>query len=421
MFTPIHWTVTSVEYTVSLGRGFICKAVNNLVMQTGKRTYKPGESWSAPLPDLDSRSTLILAFGDPSVADDPRPIRDLLQRYPNSHLLGCSTSGQIVSDSIVDGGLCALFMRFEHARIRLAQAAVHTFADSRHAGARIGRDLCGKDLSGVFVLSDGIKVNGAQLIDGLRSELPDSVPVTGGLAGDADRFERTWICADGEPMIEHVAAVGIYGRNVNLWHGSKGGWDVFGPERVITHSRDNVLYELDHMPALQIYEKYLGDKAKELPSSALLFPLSLFLPERKDTVVRTILGISREDQSMTFAGDMPEGARVQLMHANFENLIDGAAQASHMIPHDDPDVTAVCIPISCVGRRLVLRHRAEDELEEVLAALPWCDHYVGFYSYGEISPVVGSSCELHNQTMTLTIIGETEAAPVAPDPATTTA
>lgn len=376
-------------------------------MRTATRTYKPGEGWTEPLPEMDSPNALILVFGDTAIADDPTPIRELRERYPTGHVLGCSTSGQIVEDAIEDGGLVALILAFEHTQLRAASTPVESTNDSRSAGARLGRELHAPDLSGVFVLSDGLKVNGAQLVQGLRDELPEGVCVTGGLAGDADRFERTWVCADGEPASGRVGAVGLYGEHARIWHGSQGGWDVFGPERRITKSSDNVLYELDHRPALEIYEQYLGDKAKELPASALLFPLAISTPESQRPLVRTVLSVSREDRSMTFAGDMPEGATAQLMRANFEDLVDGAAQASAMIPVCDPGLVAACVPISCVGRRLVLRHRAEDELEEVISSLSWCEGHVGFYSYGEISPITGSSCELHNQTMTLTIFSET--------------
>ena len=72
-----------------------------------------------------------------------------------------------------------------------------------------------------------------------------------------------------------MVAVGLYGEHVKLGHGSKGGWDTFGPERIVTKSDGNVLYELDDKPALALYKEYLGDRAAGLPGSALLFPLAL--------------------------------------------------------------------------------------------------------------------------------------------------
>jgi hypothetical protein len=264
------------------------------------------------------------------------------------------------------------------------------------------------DLRGVIVISDGLGVNGSELLRGLSAILPPSVVVTGGLAGDGARFTRTWILHEGAPVSGRVSAVGLYGERIEIGHGSKGGWDIFGPERVVTRATGNVLYELDGRPALDLYKEYLGELAAGLPANALLFPLSLRRSHTEETrLVRTILGISDADRSMTFAGDIPAGSLVQLMRANFDRLIDGAAEAARLTRGSSPfDSQSLTIAVSCVGRRLALGERAEEEVEAVLDTLPAGAHLVGFYSYGEISPYASGRCELHNQTMTLTQLRE---------------
>jgi hypothetical protein len=143
------------------------------------------------------------------------------------------------------------------------------------------------------------------------------VVVTGGLAGDGDRFQQTWIITDGTPHSGFVCAAGLYGEQIRIGHGSMGGWDIFGPERTVTRSDGNVLYELDGRPALELYKEYLGERASGLPATGLLFPLSLRTDSSNgESIVRTILAVDEESQSMTFAGDIPEGARAQLMKAN---------------------------------------------------------------------------------------------------------
>ncbi len=238
--------------------------------------------------------------------------------------------------------------------------------------------------------------------------LDDSVVVTGGLAGDGDRFESTWVIDKGKPVSGIVSAVGLYGDAVKLGHGSQGGWDMFGPERVVTRSSANVLYELDGKPALKLYKEYLGERASGLPATALLFPLSLReTREDERRVVRTVLSIDEDEQSMTFAGDLPEGSLAQLMRANFDRLVDGAAGASLSAAGMVGDGSNVLsIAISCVGRRLVLGERTEEEVEAALENLPTGCRQIGFYSYGEISPYASGHCDLHNQTMTLTAISE---------------
>jgi hypothetical protein len=190
--------------------------------------------------------------------------------------------------------------------------------------------------------------------------------------------------------------------------GSLGGWDPFGPERLVTRSKGNILYEMDGRSALDLYKTYLGEHAQGLPATGLLFPLCLRTSERPTPFVRTILGIDEEERSMTFAGDVPEGAYARLMKANFDRLIDGATGAARTsmeaLGSSSPDLA---ILISCVGRKLVLKQRVEEEVEGVREVLGERPALTGFYSYGEISPFgPRTHCELHNQTMTITTFSE---------------
>jgi len=376
-------------------------------MRLSSFTHSRGNGWSvAQFPDLDSPNTLVLVFGSPSYVEDPGPLDELRRAYPRSHVLGCSTAGEIFGDSVNDDSLSVAVMKLESGSIRAEQRDVPGAEESFAVGAKLAADLLGDDLRGVFVLSDGLKVNGSELVRGLSSALPTGVALTGGLAGDGSRFGSTWIARGDKPASGVVAAVGLYGSSVKIGHGSNGGWDHFGPSRRVTRSKGNVLYELDGRPALALYKEYLGERASGLPATGLLFPLAL----RQDLddpspVVRTILAVDEATQSMTFAGDIPEGSLAQLMRANFDRLVDGAYGAAHMIPHDvHGDVLAIAI--SCVGRRLVLGERVEEEVEATLGALPQSTQQIGFYSYGEISPYANGRCDLHNQTMTLTTISE---------------
>jgi hypothetical protein len=277
---------------------------------------------------------------------------------------------------------------------------------SLRSGRELGNALAADDLRAVFLLSDGLKVNGTDLVGGLGEIVPDAT-ITGGLAGDGDRFERTWTLVDGKPVSGFVTAVGLYGEKVQVGHGSRGGWDRFGPERVVTRSQGNVLFELDGEPALELYKAYLGELASGLPATGLLFPLALRANhEDEKQLVRTILSVDEGAQSLVFAGDIPEGHRAQLMQANFDRLVSGAEVAAERALVPDVPGPYLTIAISCVGRRLVLGERTEDELEAVRHVLPDDNHQVGFYSYGEISPYTSGSCDLHNQTMTLTVVAE---------------
>ncbi|MGB0712202.1 MAG: FIST signal transduction protein [Gammaproteobacteria bacterium] len=376
-------------------------------MQIESFSYRDG-AWSGMPSAMDSSNTLLVVFGGARFLDEPGPIAELHAAFPQSLLMGCSSAGEISGVEVNDDSLSVAAVRFESSRIRLASAVLDDADRSAEAGAELARALRDEGLKGVFVLSEGLSVNGTELVRGINANLAENVVVTGGLAGDGARFERTWVIHDGRPVSGRAVAVGFYGDRVQIGHGSKGGWDIFGPQRQVTRSEGNVLFELDGKPALGLYKDYLGELADELPASGLRFPLALRdAADAERELVRTILAVDEETQSMTFAGDIPQGAYAQLMRANFDHLVDGAEEAALMTRAASGDGPMLAIAISCVGRRMVLGERTEDEVEATLDIFPEGTHQIGFYSYGELSPYASGSCDLHNQTMTLTTVRET--------------
>jgi hypothetical protein len=375
-------------------------------MELAAFRYAQG-AWSQAFPDLDSENTLVLAFAAPGFRERPQPFAALKNAFPRSAIIGCSTSGEIDDTRIRDESVSVAAVKFGGTRVRHAATKLTGAKESFDAGVRVADALSAADLRAVIVLSEGLNVNGSELVRGLNSRLPDSVVVTGGLAGDGDRFGQTFVVADGAVETNGVVAVGLYGDAVRVGHGSKGGWDTFGPERVVTRAEGNVLYTLDDRPALALYKEYLGDRAAGLPGSALLFPLALRSSmEDQNSVVRTVLSVDETKQSMTFAGDIPTGYYAKLMRANFDRLILGAAAAGGAAALREHHGPTLSIAISCVGRRLVLGERTEEETEAALDVLPPGTQQIGFYSYGEISPHTTGRCDLHNQTMTLTVLSE---------------
>lgn len=354
------------------------------------------------------RPNLLLVFGGRTAIGEQPLIEDLLARFPGAGLAGCSTAGDILGTEVSDEGLTATALEFEATRVLVAAEPATDAGSSRAAGARLAARLAAPDLAHLLVLSEGVHVNGSELVRGLEASLPPGVAVSGGLAGDGARFERTSVRWGSEISSSALVGVGLYGERLRVGHGSLGGWDPFGPERRITRSEGNVLYEFDGRPALDLYRLYLGEHARGLPATGLLFPLSL-RPERGGPgVVRTILAIDEERRSLIFAGDVPEGQLARLMKANFDRLIDGAIGAAGLALEGSgerrPDFALL---ISCIGRKMILQQRIEEEVEGVREVLGAACALGGFYSYGEISPLrSGGTCELHNQTMTITALAE---------------
>jgi len=378
-------------------------------MKIEQRKWMRASGWMPQQADsLQKSAQLVLLFGSTALLEHQHLMEEVQQRYPGAHLMGCSTAGEICGVHVTDDSLVATAIHFEQTQVRGGSIRLETTKDSFHAGVALAQLLEPEGLVHVFILSDGLSVNGSDLVRGLMTRLPESVTVTGGLAGDGGRFEKTLVFWDGPPEKDTVAVVGFYGRHLKIGYGSLGGWDPFGPERLITRSRGNVLYELDGQSALELYKKYLGEHADGLPATGLLFPLSIRSEEGDRGVVRTILSINEQEQSLTFAGDIPEGAHGRLMKANFDRLIGGAHGAATISNRAIAPLSAeLAILISCVGRKLVLRQRVEEEVEGVQQVLGNDATLTGFYSYGEISPFTpGAQCEVHNQTMTITLFSE---------------
>lgn len=354
---------------------------------------------------------LVLAFGASDLIADAAVYNHLKSIYAHASIVSASTSGEILGESVYDNSVVVTAVQLDKTSIHAIGVNVKDFENSYLVGAHLIKQLntSDKDLAAVFVISDGTKINGSELVSGLNTLKTNKVAVTGGLAGDAARFSKTYTGLN-EPATEgNIIAVGFYGKHLNVGHGSFGGWDEFGRERIITKSHKNVLYELDGNNALDLYKEYLGPYVDELPGSALLFPLSLKVEDAEKNLVRTILSIDEYKKSMTFAGNLPEGSKVRLMKANFEKLIHASSVAAEFTKQvgNANDHNQLAILISCVGRKLILQERTFEEVEAAKKVLGNETSITGFYSYGEISPFnPGVSCELHNQTMTITTFSE---------------
>jgi len=377
-------------------------------MKLEQSRWTEAGGWEPDAPgELGASAQLVLLFGSTAIVREKKWLSEIKQVYPNAHLFGCSTAGEICGTQVFDDSLVVTAVNFAYTQMKGAKVRIDKMENSCKAGEQLAQSLEKEGLVHVFVLSDGLKINGSELVRGLTKYLPDYVSITGGLSGDGAVFRETYVLWDGEPEKDTVAVLGLYGKRLRVGYASFGGWDPFGPERLITRSKGNVLYELDGKSALVLYKKYLGEHAKGLPSTGLLFPLSVRIKEGEKGVVRTILSVNEEDQSLTFAGDVPEGYYARLMKANFDRLIDGAVEAARTSLDIIGFSPELAILISCVGRKLILKQRIEEEIEGVRDILGAQATLTGFYSYGEISPFTrGARCELHNQTMTITAFSE---------------
>ncbi len=376
-------------------------------MKVNRSVWSPSSGWThedggAAGNDVD----LALVFGATAPMLEAR-LRDIHQRYPNAYVCGGSTAGEIVGKEVRDDSVVVTAIELEKTELRTAEITIASADESLAAGKKLAGAIPHAGLVHTFVLADGLAVNGTELVRGLCSGLPAGVAATGGRAGDGERFAHTFVCAGDSVAERRIVLLAFYGEHLRVGYSAMGGWDPFGPERRITRADRNVLYDLDGTSALELYKRYLGEHAKDLPASGLMFPLTVRDPVSGESVTRAVVGIDEATQSMTFAGDVPEGAFVRLMHANFDRLVDGACAAARASQQMLGVPAELAILVSCIGRKMLLKQRVEEEVEGAVEALHPGVHTMGFYAYGELSPgAPGAACILQNQSMSVTLFAE---------------
>ena len=374
-------------------------------MKSEQIRWNETSGWSGYNALENTSRDLVLVFFDHPRCVSTEWFDELRILYPNAVIAGASSSGSVLDTVISDGDAVATAITFDRSSVRCISRHITDYPDIAVLGADLGRGLLDDSLRHVLILSDGLAVNGSELARGLSEVLPEGITITGGLAGDGTRFGTTYVIAQGAAQTGMVAAIGFYGETLRAKSGCFAGWEEFGPERVITRSNANVLYTIDDKPALELYKSYLGEFAADLPGSGLRFPISVRENTQSTPLIRTLLAVDEELQSLTFAGDVPQGNLCRLLKTNMDLLIEHAGLAAESSKIEQNDEFLV-IAVSCVGRRLVLGQLCEEELEIIRETLGDNAIITGFYSYGELSEKGESRCTLHNQTMTLVSIYE---------------
>jgi hypothetical protein len=381
-----------------------------MTMRVEQCQWSVATGWD-PLPlagSLGSSAQLVLLFGNPRLVSAKECLAQARQAFPNAHVFGCSTGGEILGPRVRDATLALTAIAFEHSRVAAARMAIESPEHSFAAGEQLIRQLDPRGLRHVFVLSEGLLVNGSDLLGGINTALPPGVSASGGFAADGTFLERTYVWCDDGPAQATAIALGFYGDRLHIGLSVTEGWHPFGPDRLITKSHKNVLYEFDGRPALALYKQYLGEYAAGLPVAGLMFPLELRIGPRQNRVLRVLLSVDEKQQSITFAGNVPQGSYARFMMGHIEDLIGGALKAAKVsLDNLDGQTPSLSLLVSCNARRSVLKQRVEEEVEAVREILGEQTFLTGFYSYGEIAPLEpGAPPELHNETISITSMVE---------------
>jgi hypothetical protein len=325
-------------------------------------------------------------------------------------LIGCTTDGEISTEgfsigSSVLGGIASDQIEFELALVE------HISGDSEQAG----RDLAtafSDEVCYIQLFSDGITGNGSAILRSMAAGFKDTIPVAGGTSGDAGKFKATWQFQGDRVYSDAAVAIGFKGK-FKLGTGVWSGWAPIGLPKRVTRAEGNVLYELNGESALSVYERFLGRHAKRLPGVGVEYPLGIIGqfegPNGHDhLLLRATMSVNWEEQSIQFAGEIPEGAMVYLTCGERASILDATEKAARLAIDDlGQDVEpAIVFFYSCMARKTLLGLRTKEEIERVRTQFNPDVPIIGFYTYGEFCRVNrGGPSLLHNETATLSIIG----------------
>ena len=372
------------------------------------QAFKNGdENWYYLQEKVPLQNPLVLVFGNRYLLEDENIIKNIREEFTYENIVFGSTSGEILDGSFQDNSISVTAIELENTTFVIERENISNFnMQSNLLGEKLLVKLPKEKLKHLFVLSDGL-LDGSKLIEGLENNLSNTIAITGGLCGDDARFEKTVTSFNDNPKTGEVVLIGLYGETLEISYASAGGWFPFGPERKITKSKGNIIFEIDNKPALDVYKNHLAHRAIGLPSASLSFPLNVTYENKNQAVVRTILDIDESQNSLILAGDAPENSKVQLLMASVDAIIDGAQLATQLAMKNRKKKAEIAILVSCIGRKFVMNNRVGEEIEYVKESLGASTLITGFYSYGQIAPFDGNDyANLHNQTMTVTLISE---------------
>lgn len=354
-----------------------------------------------------ANAQLVLVFGSAALLMK-LPLSAWRALWPKACFVGCSSAGEILNDRINEQRLALTVVSFDRSQIAFARAEQAGGDDGTACGAELASALPQEGLRHVFMLCDGLACNPSALLKSLAEHLPAEVVVTGGIAADDLNFTRPLIVANALPDKACAAAVGFYGKTLNIGFSAMNGWNCFGPERQITRINGNTLYELDGGKAFELYERYLGELASSLPASALRYPLAQITPNAWSCLkTRSTLSFDATVGSIQLCGSLAEGDFVRMMRATPEHLVRAAHNAASDCMISGGKRPTLAVAVAGAGRRQMLGLRAEEELEDIKRTLGPQLALSGFYGYGEIAPLAGgTTSEVHGQSISITSFDE---------------
>lgn len=310
------------------------------------------------------------------------------QAFPGIELIGGTTDGEISSkmgyqqDSLV-------LMLFASDEIEIHAGLGRGLSKDAEAAAKqaVTSALAksSKEVKFCLTIPESLTVGGDAVITHLLKEIseniPGYIPIFGGLAGSISfqhpvyQFFQTEVLQDAVPIL-------LFSGSILFSQGVANGWCPIGKQCRVNKAKGNIVYEIAGKSTLEFYQSYLGQPPSEE------YPLAVFADEY-NFYTRSPFNYDAEIGSVTFGGDVPQGSTVQIAEATRDKILFAAStsirQALGNYPGQKPNAA---ILFSCLARRRILASRTEKENQFVQELLGDTVNYSGFYTFGEIGPLI---------------------------------
>ena len=381
-------------------------------------SFRAGEEAAAKARQSMGQPTADLAFVFASVRFEPEPllkgVRSVLPEVP---LVGCSTAGEILGEGPSRRSVVVMAIRSDSLRI-----ATGLGLGIRKNPLQAGRDLAtrlGKaklpNPHGLLIFPDGLTGNVADLIRGIQDVLGLSFPIVGGSSADDFAFHQTHQFFQGQVATDAVVGVLLSGP-IGLGIGARHGWQPLGKPRRVTKATANVVKEMDGHSAVNLYETYFGRaaaslKTERLADMSILYPLGMPIPGEEEYLLRNVLRVDPDD-SLVYAGEIPEGSEVRLMMGSKQKALEAARLAAEQAVRSiAPQPPRFGLVFSSCSRARLFGRQAAQEIHSIRRALGATVPLIGFYDYGEQAPLTATHFRgrsyFHNESVVVVAVSAT--------------
>lgn len=309
------------------------------------------------LTNLSIENTLIQVFSSLNQESQIKQIQKTFkEKNPKISFIGTTTAGEIDATNVNENTILVSIVKFENTEVKYS--SFKNDKDEYQLGKNIANTLIQTNTKALLMFVDGLSTNGSDVMDGISS-INDIVPISGGLAGDNGAFVKTYVFTQNDIYSKGCVAVSLNSEVLDVFTDYQLNWQSIGQLMTITKAHKNRLYEIDGIPASEIYRKYLGDKIGDnLPFSATEFPL-LKIEDDGLEVCRTFVD-KFDDGSLLTIGNFKVGDKVRLAFGNVDLIINNTQKKVMQYQEHQPEAI---FTYNCTARKAFLQSQISTELE----------------------------------------------------------